>query len=266
MASSNPSKYTSKLKGTRVLIIGGTSGIGFGVAEALLEHEAIVIISSSSQERVFKAVRRLEGTYPSAKNRVQGITCNLGSQDQVEREVEKLFSKVAESGKLDHVVYTAGDALAIGKLEEFSLTDIQQAGMVRFFGALIVAQQLRKHLNEGPASSFTMTTGGLNQRPRKDWTIVMSYLTGLEGMCRALARDLAPIRINLVGPGPVDTELWDSHKETDNMDAFKASMAESMATKTFGKVEDVVESYLYLMKDKNVTGSIVYTNGGGLLM
>ena len=266
MASSHPSKYISKLKGARVLVIGGTSGIGFGIAEALLENDAKVLVSSSSQERVSKAVERLKSLNPTADGRIQGLVCNLGSQDDVESEVKELFLKVAEGGKLDHVVYTAGDALTVGRFEDFSLKEIQQAGMVRFFGVLVVAQQLRQHLKEGPASSFIMTTGGLSQRPRKDWTVIMSYLTGLEGMSRALARDLAPIRVNLVGPGPVDTELWDSHKETGNLDELKSSIASTMATGRFGQVEDVVESYLYLMKDHNTTGSIVYSNGGGLLM
>ena len=284
MASSKPFKYTSKLKNARVLIIGGTSGIGFGIAEALLEHDATVIISSSSQGRVSGAVEELYAINPAAKGRVQGIVCNLGSPDEVESDVKGLFLKVAPGGKLDHVVYTAGDALAVGNFEQFSLKAIQQAGMVRFFGVLIVAQHLREHLKDGPSSSFIMTTGmylcititshymltswvgGLSQRPRKDWTVVMSYLTGLEGMSRALARDLAPIRVNLVGPGPVDTELWSDHDETGNLDELKANIASTMALGSFGKIEDVVESYLYLMKDRNTTGSIVYTNGGGLLV
>lgn len=266
MASSKPSKYTSKLKDARVLVIGGTSGIGFGIAEALLEHDASVIISSSSEERVSKGVQRLKRMHSAAAGRIQGIVCNLGDQDNVESEVRELFSKVADGGKLDHVVYTAGDALAVGKIEDFSLKDIQQAGMVRFFGVLVVARQLRNHLKEGPASSFIMTSGGLSQRPRKDWTVIMSYVTGLEGMCRGLARDLAPIRVNLVGPGPVETELWTSNGETANLDELKSSIASALATGAIGKVEDVVESYLYLMKDRNTTGSMVYTNGGGLLI
>ena len=266
MASPNPSKYTSKLKDARVLVIGGTSGIGFGIAEALLEHNASVIISSSSEERVSNGVHRLKTTNPAADGRIQGIVCNLGSQTTMESEVRNLFSQISHGGKLDHVVYTAGDALAVRNFEDFSLQEIQQAGMVRFFGPLVVAQQLRDHLKEGPASSFIMTTGGLSQRPRKDWTVVMSYLTGLEGMCRGLARDLAPRRVNLVGPGPVVTELWGSHRETGNLEELRASIAKTMATGAFGKVEDVVESYLYLMKDKNATGSMVYTNGGGLLI
>lgn len=266
MASPKAFKYTSKLNDARVLVIGGTSGIGFGIAGALLEHNASVIISSSSEERVSNGVQRLKSTNPAADGRIQGIVCDLGSQNTLESEVRNLFSKVAEGGKLDHVVYTAGDALAVGKFEDFSLQQIQQAGMVRFFGVLVIAQQLRDHLKEGPASSFIMTTGGLSQRPRKDWTVVMLYLTGLEGMCRGLARDLAPRRVNLVGPGPVETELWGSHRETGNLDELKASIASTMATGAFGKVEDVVEAYLYLMKDKNTTGSMVYTNGGGLLI
>ena len=213
-------------------------------------------------------MQRLETTYPSAKAalRIQGFTCDLSSQERIAAEVETLFAQVAEGGPLDHVVYTAGDALAVGKLEEFSLQEIQQAGMVRFFGPMLVAQHLRKALKPGPASSFIMTTGGMSERPRRDWTVVMSYLTGLEGMSRALARDLAPIRVNLIGPGAVDTELWDAHLEAEKREEFKASVAKNLATGVFGKVEDVAESYLYVMKDKNVTGSMIYTNGGGLIM
>ncbi|MDI1485699.1 MAG: hypothetical protein OHK93_003888 [Ramalina farinacea] len=266
MASPNPSNYTSKLHDARVLVIGGTSGIGFGIAEALLEHNASVIISSSSEERVSNAVQRLKSTNPAGEGRIQGIVCNLASPTTVEAEVRNLFSQISPGGKLDHIIYTAGDTLAIGKFENFSLQQIQQAGMVRFFGPLIVAQQLREHLREGPASSFIMTTGGLSQRPRRDWTVIMSYLTGLEGMCRGLARDLAPRRVNLVGPGPVETELWGSHRETGDLEELKASIAGTMATGKFGEVEDVVEAYLYLMKDQNTTGSMVYTNGGGLLI
>lgn len=261
--STQPVTYKSKLEGARVLILGGSSGVGFGVAQALLEHGASVIISSSSPDRVAKAVQRLEASCPHGH--VQGIACNLGSQEHLVSDVDKLATEVAKGGKLDHVVHTAGDALAIGKLEDFSLTQIQQAGMVRFFSPLIVAQHLRKLLKEGPASSYILTTS-VSERPMPDWTVVLSYITGLVGMMRGLAKDLAPIRVNLVALGPVETELWDAFRAKGTYEAVKESSEKGMATGTIGKVEDVVESYLYLMKDKNATGSTVTSNGGMALM
>lgn len=82
---------------------------------------------------------------------------------------------------------------------------------------------------------------------------------------RGLALDLQPIRVNLVSPGAVDTELWKGMPE----DA-KKGMFEELAKKTpvggVGKIEDVAESYLYLMKDRNVTGAMISTSGGHLLV
>jgi NAD(P)-dependent dehydrogenase (short-subunit alcohol dehydrogenase family) len=113
--------YTSKLNGSRILIIGGSSGIGFCVAEACTENGALVAISSSNVDRVKKAVGKLNESYPSAKERIFGLTVNLSNADKLENELKTLLDKtVKEMGgeKLDHVIFTAGDALAMIKLED----------------------------------------------------------------------------------------------------------------------------------------------------
>lgn len=263
--SSTP-RYTTKLRGARVLIIGGSSGIGFGLAQALIEHHASVIIASSSQPRLDRAVTHLQQSAPSPTTTVHGIQCNLNNEATLRDEVADLFAQIAPLGKLDHVVHTAGDALSLGPIESFSLPEIKQAGMLRFFAPLVVAQHLRANLTPGPVASYTFTSGGLSERPRPGWVVVMAYLTGLEGMSRALARELAPLRVNVVGPGPVDTPLWDAHAEADDGAALREQLVRGMATGRFAQVEDVVEAYLYILKDRNVTGSFVKTNGGGLLM
>ncbi|KAJ4156391.1 hypothetical protein NW754_008019 [Fusarium falciforme] len=113
-------KYVSKLAGKRVLVIGGSSGVGFGVAEAALQNGASsVFISSSSQSKISSAIERLKSNNTSTKTEVQGFPCNLASFDTLNSEVEKLFSEVSKTGKLDHVVFTAGDQIAVGKLEDF---------------------------------------------------------------------------------------------------------------------------------------------------
>lgn len=259
-------KYASKLAGKRILVIGGSSGIGFGVAEAALQNGASsVFISSSNQSKINNALERLKTNNASAQGQLQGFSCNLGSADSLTSEVEKLFSEVSKTGKLDHVVFTAGDALTIGKLEDFKLDAIQKAGTVRFFAPLIVAQQLGKHLNESTSSSFTITTGGATEHVSKDWTIMQAYLSGLRGMTRGLAVDLAPIRVNAVGLGPTETEIWSHVKEMGYWDHVTANLKKRMTTGAIGQVEDVVEAYLYLMKDRNASGSVIETTGGTLL-
>merc|ERR1712093_354969 len=102
-------KY-NKLAGKHVLVIGGTSGIGFSVAEASLESGARVTISS------------LQKSYPDGK--ITGRTCDL-SKDSLEDDVSALFSKV---GKVDHIIYTAGDSRAQMPLSSISLPSIIAAG------------------------------------------------------------------------------------------------------------------------------------------
>ena len=91
-----------------------------------------------------------------------------------------------------------------------------------------------------------------------------SYATGLHGMMRNLALDLAPIRVNLISPGAVLTPLWDGMPK-EKMESFKEHFRGKCTTGELGRPEDVAESYLYAMRDWNVSGSVIDTNGGVLL-
>jgi NAD(P)-dependent dehydrogenase (short-subunit alcohol dehydrogenase family) len=137
--------------------------------------------------------------------------------------------------------------------------------MVRFFGPILLAKHASKHLTDGPASSITLTTGSGGEKPNANWSAMAGYLGGLHALMRNLALDLKPIRVNLVSPGGVDTELWDSWPEQKKKEFFE-SISKAMATGQIGKTEDVAEAYLYAMRDRNLTGSVISTNGGHLLM
>lgn len=122
-----------------------------------------------------------------------------------------------------------------------------------------------KYLNPGPASSIIITTGAVSERPIDNWTVVNSYATGLQGMTRGLALDLKPIRVNLVSPGAVNTELW-GHMTAEQKEGMFKELSKKIPVGKVGSVEDVAESYLYLMKDRNVTGAMISTSGGHLLV
>lgn len=260
MTDSN--KYSNKLAGTRVLIIGGSSGIGYCVAEACLEFGASVVISSSRKSRIDSSINQLLQTYPSAQGRIVGYACDLSSPS-VEANIEQLLKRCGES-RFDHIVHTAGDSLATSKLEDTTLESIQKAAMVRFNSPLLLAKHAPQYLNPGPTSSITLTTGVISHKPSKDWTMVAGYAAGLHGMMRNLALDLAPIRVNLISPGAVLTPLWDGMPE-DVKDNAIARFGEACTTGQVGRPEDVAESYLYVMRDWNVSGSVIDTNGGSLL-
>ncbi|KAL1878253.1 hypothetical protein Daus18300_002171 [Diaporthe australafricana] len=253
------SKY-QKLLGKHVLVIGGTSGIGYGVAEASLASGAQVTVSSSNQTRVDAAVEKLKSDFPDGK--VAGHACDL-SKPTVEQDIEGLFSKV---GKVDHIVYSAGDKLASAPIEEITYEKIIAAGQIRFIAALLAAKVGSKYLSPGPHSSITLTTGSVSQKPRPTWSMVAGFATGLHGLTRNLALDLKPIRVNLVSPGVVETELWDSSFDQESKKKYLKGIAESLPTGRVAQPADVAEAYLFLMKDPSVTGTVVDSNSGGLLI
>ncbi len=207
-------------------------------------------------------VEKLIKSYPSAKDRVSGHAANLGDYTKLEQTLTELFEKI---GKLDHVIYTAGDPLAMMKIDSIDIDKVLKAGTVRFFGPLILSKIAPRYLSGGPKSSITLTTGSVSEKPRPDWAVINGFATGLQGLTRGLALDLKPIRVNLVSPGAVDTELW-SHMTEQQKEDLKKRIVNSVPTGRFGRVEDVAESYLYLLKDENVTGSMISTNSGALLV
>ncbi|KAH7356220.1 short chain dehydrogenase [Pyrenochaeta sp. MPI-SDFR-AT-0127] len=264
---SDSTKYSSKLRDSRILVIGGSSGIGFCVAEACVEHGAIVTVSSSNKDRVDKAVEKLKSSYPSAKERVFGLKVDLSNADTLEDELKALLESTKEKlgGQLlDHVVFTAGNAIPTIKLEDMTMQSIVQAGQVRFFAPLLLAKFLPTYLKSSYTSSYAITTGTTSEKPVPDWSVVGSYAGGHHSMVRNLALDLKPIRVNGVSPGAIDTELWKMPVEQKKM--ILKAVAGKMTTGRPGQPEDVAESYLAIMKDVNMDGSVIRTDGGYMLM
>ncbi|KAF2102802.1 NAD(P)-binding protein [Rhizodiscina lignyota] len=267
MSAHDQEKYLNKLKGANVLVIGGTSGIGFAVAEASLEYGAFVTVSSSNPERVHKAVAELQAAYPSRKDRVKGYECDLGEQATLDANMRGLLERVVDDTgrKIDHVVHTAGGGgLLEGKLAEMGPGDILgQPVMTRFFAPLMLAKHAPEYMSPGPRSSITLTSGVIAMRPMRGGmaSIQSAFAAGLIGMTKGMAMDLAPMRVNLVLPGPVDTPLYDPLPEAVR-EGMKAQVGGTTLTKRFGRPEDLAESYLACMKDENLTGASLETNGG----
>lgn len=228
-----------------------------------MENGCKVIISSSNPSRVEQTVSKLQKAYPSNASNVSGHACNLGDANTVEKNIVELLEK---TGKVDHIVYTAADALAQMPLDTIDIEKIHKAGLLRFFGPMLVGKHAKKFLTPGPKSSITLTTGGVSHKPIPDWTVVGAYATGLHGLTRQLALDLKPIRVNLVSPGAVDTELWANSGFTEEQKkGMMDGIAKSLPTGKVPGPEEIAEAYVYALRDHNITGTILSTDGGFLL-
>ena len=262
MASQN--KYIDKLAGKTILIIGGTSGLGFGLAEAVVEHRVSnLFLSSSNQEKVSSAVARLQSAYPNSQTAIVGLACDLSDEAALESNIKQLFEKINKP--IDHIVYTAGDRLAASPIAEVTVESFRRAGTIRFVAPYFVAKHGSKYMTPGPESSITMTSGAVSEKPRPSWNVIASYAAGLHGMVRGLALDLKPVRVNVISPGSVATELWDTSLTPEQKAAMHEETGKTLLTGRVGQVEHVVESYLWVLKDQNVTGTVVRSDGGYLL-
>ena len=254
--------FSRKLVDKRVLLVGGTGGVGIGVASALLEFGTTVILSSSRQTKIDAVIQTLLKEYPEAKQRISGHACDLAGPN-VESNIEQLFGSV---GKIDHVVYMAGDRLPMCPLDDVTLEKWQRFTQVRTIASILVAKHAVKHLNKDRTSSITFTGGSISEKPMAGgWAMLGLVGAGINGLTRQLAFDLAPVRVNAVALGVVDTDLWAGLGEEGAKEFLKAHEA-AMPTKKVGQAEDIAEAYLYCLRDLNVTGSIVHSNSGAFLV
>src|SRR6202451_4516110 len=233
----------------RVVVLGGSSGIGLEVAKRAASRGASVVIVSSSAERVQKAVESVPGE-------AQGQAVDVSD----ERAVATFFSKL---GSFDHLVFTAGDSL---QLHDLASTDLQQARRafeLRYWAALAAVKYGSPHIRK--EGSVVLTTGVAGQRPHKGWVIAASVCGAIEALTRALAIELAPIRVNAVSPGVVRTDLWRNMSETERAHLYE-SVGSSLPVGRVGEAEDVAHAYLFLMQEGFSTGQAVVVDGGTFLV
>jgi len=182
------------ISGQSVLIIGGSSGIGFAIAKLALGEKVRVSIASSQETRVQDAVGRLKAAFPDGD--VRGHTADLAGDD-TEASLEMLLANAASAGPLDHIIFTAG-RLDLKPLSDFSSSYFQQEAKTTMLAAILLAKLGPGHLRSAYTSSIIYTTGEVARRPAPGYALYSGLASGVHGLARAFALDLKPVRVNVV--------------------------------------------------------------------
>ncbi|CAG7977656.1 unnamed protein product [Penicillium salamii] len=248
------------IKGSNILIIGGSSGIGAAVANlAAAEENVQVSIASSNPTRVETTVQKIQAAIPNAQ--IKGYIVDIGGDD-AESQLQKLFTEVtAATGPLNHVVYTAVK-LELKFLQDVTIDFLRVDAQFLVSVPLLIAKIAPPFIASSYRSSITFTSGRIAEKPMKGAAVLAGWGAALFGIVRTLALDLAPIRVNLVSPGTTDTEIQGADEQRQKK---MATAAERALLGKVGTPEEVAEAYIYLMKDSNNTGSCVSTSGGDLV-
>lgn len=236
------------LNGKKVVVLGGTAGIGRAVAEHAAGEGARVLVVSSNHARVEETVAKVPGT--------EGHTVDL----RAEAAVQALFDQI---GPFDHLVYTAGEELLLAPLRELDLAKARQFLELRYWGALSAVKAARAHL--ASSGSVVLTSGLAGRRPHPGFAIGASICAAMEALTRVLAVELAPVRVNCVTPGFVDTGLWSNVPEEARREMF-AEAARRLPVRHVARADEIAEHYLGFMKGTYVTGQALVVDGGDLLV
>ncbi|MBT1687995.1 SDR family oxidoreductase [Dawidia soli] len=249
MSTSDKQANRFTLAGKRVIILGGSAGIGLAVARAAAAEGAVVVIGSSNPQRVDDALKTLPAT-------ATGYTVDLSAEEAI----KDFF---ATMGPFDHLVYTAGENLRLSNISETDVAFARNYFTIRYWGAFLSIKYGAPSLREGGA--ITLTSGVAAERPGKGWSLGTSICSAMEGFTRAMAVELAPIRVNIVSPGIVKTDLWSAMSTEDRESMYNAT-AHALPVKMVAGPEEIALTYLYLMKQPYTTGQTVVVDGGWVLV
>ena len=230
------------LKGKKVVVVGGSSGIGLSTAELAKVEGAEVIVASRNADRLNAA---------AAKMGVTAIPADVTSDESV-------ASLFRTCGPVDHVVVTAAQ-LKTGPFKTVSMEDVR--GTLE--GKLWRAWRVARSAEIRSGGSLTLVSGYLSIRPRPNSAIVSVANGALESLTRALALELAPVRVNCVSPGIIDTPIRAAMQEAARLDML-AKTAAALPVGRVGVGEDIARQILAFMTIGFATGSIVYIDGGAL--
>jgi NAD(P)-dependent dehydrogenase (short-subunit alcohol dehydrogenase family) len=233
----------------RVVVVGGSSGIGLAVAQRAASEGARVVIASSNRERIEKAVECISGE-------AEGQAVDFSDEGAVRTFFQKL-------GSFDHLVFTAGDSLHLCDLARTDLQQARRAFELRYWAALAAVKYGSPQIQKD--GSIVLTTGIAGQRPQKGWAIAASVCGTVEALTRALALELAPIRVNAVSPGVVRTNLWQNMSGPER-ELLYESVGKSLPVGRVGEASDIAEAYLFLMHEGFATGQTVVVDGGTVLV
>jgi NAD(P)-dependent dehydrogenase (short-subunit alcohol dehydrogenase family) len=239
----------SGFENKRVVIVGGSSGIGLAVAEEVALQGSEVVIVSSNAARVQGAIKSIGG-------RALGEAVDVSD----EKAVESFFTNL---GAFDHLVFTAGDSLQLQQLAETDLKQARRAFELRYWSALATVKYGSRQIRKG--GSIVLTTGVAGLRPQVGWVIAASVCGTIEALTRALAIELAPIRVNAVSPGVVRTNLWQNMSSVEREQLYE-NVGQRLPVGRVGEAHDIAQAYLFLMLEGFGTGQTVVVDGGTVLV
>jgi NAD(P)-dependent dehydrogenase (short-subunit alcohol dehydrogenase family) len=242
----------SSLEGQRIAVVGGNSGMGLALCAQVMKRRGEVLIVGRSREKLQAARDRLR-EFGEPQLHQADVTR--------EEEVRRLFEV---TGAVDHLVCTAADIRgAYELLPQLELNALDRAIRSKVVAPILLAKHGAQRMSAH--GSITLTSGIAAYRPRPKGIAVAAINAALEGVVRAMAVEMAPLRVNAVSPGWVRTPIWNDVAGADS-EQLLASMAAQLPAGRVGTADDIADAILFLLGNGYTTGTVLHVDGGHRLI
>ncbi len=238
--------FSSTLSGTQVVVVGGSSGIGKSVARQAAAAGAKVTVGSRSEQKLTQTATEINGIATG----VVDVTD--------ENSVRAFFERV---GSLDHLVVCPGD-MATGSVYDMSLDDVRRCLDTKIVGQMLCVRQAGRRISS--TGSIVLIAGAAGYKPYSSMSITAAANAGIGAMGRSLALELAPVRVNVVVAGMIDTPLWSPLPEEARNQLFEQT-AKSTPVGRIGQPDDVAGLVLHTLENTFISGSVLHVDGGAVL-
>ena len=238
---------TGRFEGAEVVVLGASSGMGLATARAAAAEGATVTL-------VARRVEPLERARDSIGGSSRAEALDAADADAV----EALF---AELGTVDHVVSFTGDQ-PTGTVASTDHDTYVRALDARVWAGRNACASAAPRMRPGGSFTFCSGVSAIRARPNRFAGAVAT--AGLESFVRAMAVELAPLRVNAVRPGAFDTPVLDRAFGADR-EAAMTKFLSTLPAGRLGHVDELADAVLFLMGNGYVTGTILGIDGGALL-
>jgi NAD(P)-dependent dehydrogenase (short-subunit alcohol dehydrogenase family) len=231
------------LKNKKIVIVGGGSGIGYALAQKAMNAGAQVVIASRSRTKLDIAATQLG-------EHVHVEVVDASSEESV----ADFFERV---GPFDHLAVTIKPQLPSGRFLDNEIGAAIGAFDAKLWGQYRLAKYGAQYVQAN--GSITFTSGIASRRGYVGYSVVSAMNAATEALAKAIAIELAPIRVNTVCPGFVDTE-----PSMPNRVQYVKALSPNLPLNRLATPSEIADAYLYFFTNTYSTGSVVVVDGGAV--
>ncbi len=228
----------------KVIIAGGSSGIGLATAAMLVKEKANVTVTGRSAAKLAAAAEENPG--------IQTVALDSNNRD----ELDEFFRA---QGNFDHLVIALSGAKGAGAFADLSLQDLRDGFEGKFWPQLNTLQAALPYVNKGGSITLITAISAVSKAPGVSGLAAING--ALELMIPSIAKEIQPLRINAVSPGVVNTAWWDFLPADTKADTFQ-QYASQLPVGRVGEPAEVADTILFLMRNGNITGTVIRCDGG----